>query len=437
MSAEQLKQRVCAAIEESASRIIGIGETIWNNPELGFKEFKTARLVEETFAQLGLPYRSGIAITGVIATLDTGRPGPNVAVMGELDSLNIPGAPHADPATGAAHSCGHNAQIAEMLGVAIGIRTSGVWEQLSGKITFMAVPAEEYVEIEYRNSLRKQGKIEFLGGKQEFIRLGEFDNIDAAMMVHLSNLQKDQPNVGVGGTSNGFFGKLIKYIGRPSHAAGAPHKGVNALNAAMLGMMGINALRETFRDEDSIRVHPIITHGGDLVNIIPADVRMETYVRGKTIEAIIDANRKVNRALQAGALALDAQVEITEIPGYLPQVPCDSLSELFRANAASLLGESAVKENGHGAGSSDVGDISHLLPTIQPTFGSVEGRFHGEDFVIADPRMAYIEPAKAMAMTVVDLLADGGKKGHAVREAFKPVYTKESYLAMWREVMQG
>lgn len=435
MASADLKGSVCSTIEENASKIIGIGQMIWDNPELGFKEFKTAQLVAETFQSLGIPFRTGIAITGVVATLDTGRPGPHVAIMGELDSLNIPGAPHADPVTGAAHSCGHNAQIAEMLGVAIGLKTSGVWKELAGKITFMAVPAEEYVEIEYRNELRRQGKIEFLGGKQEFIRLGEFDQIDAAMIVHLSNRRTDEPNVSVGGTSNGFFGKLIRYAGRPSHAAGAPDKGINALNAAMLGMMGINALRETFRDEDHIRVHPIITRGGDLVNIIPADVRMETYVRGKTVEAIIAANKKVNRALRAGGAALDAEVEITEIPGYLPQIPNSELSDLFRANALALLGDHSVKNAGHGAGSSDVGDVSHLLPTIQPTFGSVEGRFHGEDFVIVDPQMAYIEPAKAMAMTVVDLLADGGHKGRALREAFKPLYTKETYLAMWRDVI--
>ncbi|MFZ5824864.1 MAG: amidohydrolase [Bacillota bacterium] len=431
----ELKRRVCEAIEANADRIIAIGETIWQNPELGFKEEKTARLVAEIFAELGLPHRTGIALTGVVGTMDSGRPGPNVAVMGELDSLNIPGAPHADPATGAAHSCGHNAQIAEMLGVAIGLHASGVMSELVGKVTFMAIPAEEYVEIEYRNGLRQQGKIEFLGGKQEFIRLGEFDQIDGAMMVHLANKVEGKPSVKVGGTSNGFLGKLVRFVGRPAHAAGAPEQGINALSAATLALTAINAQRETFRDDDHIRVHPIITRGGDLVNIIPADVRMETYVRGKTVPAIIDANRKVNRAIRAGAMAMDAEVEITEIPGYLPQLPCDPLADLFRANATALVGAEEVADGGHGAGSSDVGDVSHLLPTIQPFYGAVEGRFHGEDFQIVDKRMAYIEPTKAMAMTVVDLLADGGAKMNEIKAAFRPVYTRESYLKMWREVM--
>ncbi len=436
VAASDLKAKVCDAIEAHADRIVGIGEHIFRNPELGFKEQKTARLVAEVFAELGLPHRTGIALTGVVGTLSSGRPGPNIAVMGELDSLHIPGAPHADQVTGAAHSCGHNAQIAQMLGVAIGLRAAGIMEELCGQVTLMAVPAEEYVEIEYRTRLRQEGKIEFLGGKQEFIRLGEFDGVDAAMMVHLSNKKAGKPGVSVGGTANGFIGKLVRYVGRPAHAAGAPHEGINALNAAMVALTAINALRETFREQDCIRVHPIITRGGDLVNIIPADVRMETYVRGRTVPAILAANRKVNRALQAGALAMGAEVEITEIPGYLPQLECPALTDLFRANAAAQLGEEQVTDGSHGAGSSDVGDVSHLLPTIQPFFGAVEGRFHGEDFQIVDPRMAYIEPAKAMAMTVVDLLADGGRRVRELQRTFQPVYSRESYLRMWRELLE-
>ena len=95
---------------------------------------------------------------------------------------------------------------------------------------------------------------------------------------------------------------------------------------------------ETFRDEDSIRVHPIITHGGSQVNVIPGEVRIETYVRGKTVEAILDANRKVDRALRAGALALGAQVEIETLPGYIPLFNHMGMKEYFKANAGALLG---------------------------------------------------------------------------------------------------
>ena len=106
------------------------------------------------------------------------------------------------------------------------------------------------------------------------------------------------------------IGKLARFVGRAAHAGGAPHLGVNALYAAQIALAGINALRETFRDEDTIRVHPILTHGGSQVNVIPAEARLETYVRGRTLDAVVDANAKVDRALRADALALGATVEI-------------------------------------------------------------------------------------------------------------------------------
>ena len=116
--------------------------------------------------ELGLAPRENVALTGVIARLDTGRPGPHVAIMGELDSLIVPEHRTADPQTGAAHVCGHNIQIGNMLAAAVGLSQPEVLETLSGSISFMAVPAEEYIELEYREGLRDEGEIEFLSGKQ-------------------------------------------------------------------------------------------------------------------------------------------------------------------------------------------------------------------------------------------------------------------------------
>jgi metal-dependent amidase/aminoacylase/carboxypeptidase family protein len=112
--------------------------------------------------------------------------------------------------------------------------------------------------------------------------------------------------------------KRIRFIGSAAHAGGAPHKGVNALNAAMSAISAIHAQRESFRDEDTIRVHPIITQGGVAVSSVPADVRMETFVRGRSVNAFQSASRKVDRALRAGAMAVGGSVSITTLPGYLP-----------------------------------------------------------------------------------------------------------------------
>ena len=269
-----------------------------------------------------------------------------------------------------------------------------------------------------------------MGGKQQLIAEGVFDNIDMAMMVHMGNFGPEK-KITVGGTSNGFSGKLVKFKGKEAHAGAAPQLGINALNAAILGLVGIHLQRETFKDEDNVRVHPIITKGGDLVNVIPADVRMETYVRGRTMEAVFDANAKVNRALKAGADAIGASIIIEEIPGYLPRISYPPFEDVFRKNAIDLLGEESVHDGGHGTGSSDIGDLMHLIPAIHPSCGGAKGAGHSEEFLIEDAQLAYVTPAKLIAMTVIDLLWDEACLARSIMNEFKPVYTKQTYFAMW------
>ena len=164
--------------------MIQIAKTILHHPELGYKEVKTAALVKETLGKLRLPVREGLAVTGVEGALKGKEPGPTVLVMGELDSVVAKEAPQSDPVTGAAHLCGHHIQVASMLGAAMGLVGAGASKDLAGTVKFLGVPAEEYVEIEYRLTLKKEGKVTFLGGKQELIKQGYFDDIDMAMMVH-------------------------------------------------------------------------------------------------------------------------------------------------------------------------------------------------------------------------------------------------------------
>ena len=336
-SIEELKERVQAEIDSWAADAVRVARTILDNPEPGFREHKTARTVCESFSRLGIPFEDSVGITGVKAVLDSGRPGPTVAVIGELDSHIVPGHLHADPETDAAHACGHHAQIGMMLAAASGLGDAEVMAGLSGRIALFAVPAEEYLEIEHRDELRRQGKLEFLGGKAELIRLGALDDVDIAMMTH-ATAGPEGASFTVGGTNNGMVAKKVRFTGKVSHAGGAPHAGINALNAAMIAMSAIHAQRETYRDEDTIRVHPIITRGGAAVSSVPDDVRMETFVRGKTTEAFLSANSKVDRALRAGAMAVGGSVTIATLPGYLPIQHSPDLLELYRPNAESLVG---------------------------------------------------------------------------------------------------
>ena len=319
-SREDLKRMATEAIDSRADELVSLSKTILANPEPGFRETKTARLVAGKFAEMGMQARIGLALTGLRADLVGGSPGPALAVIGELDSLIVNEHPHADSETGAAHACGHHCQMGMIMGAAMALKQPEVLEHLSGRLAFIAVPAEEYIEIEYRDSLRRAGKLEFLGGKPEMVRLGEFDDIDLAMMCH-TTANPDERQLCISGTNNGTLAKKIQFIGKGAHAGGAPHLGINALNAATLALSAIHYNRETFRDEDSIRVHPIITKGGEAVSAVPADVRMETFVRGRTLDAIMDANVKVDRALKAGAMAVGGDVVYTDHPRLSAAAP--------------------------------------------------------------------------------------------------------------------
>ncbi|MCY6485672.1 amidohydrolase [Clostridium aestuarii] len=429
MTSNELKKIVCDTIDANAEKLISFAKQVESCPELGFKEDKTSQLVANFFKDLKLPYKKNLAITGVKAKLKESSSGPNIAILGELDAVLCPASSKADPLTGAAHTCGHHLQLTSMLGAALGLKLSNIEDKLNGNVTFMGVPAEEFIEIAYREKLYNEGKIHFFGGKQELLYLGEFDDIDISLMMHSAKNSPD-PMVAVGETSNGFIAKNIRYVGKTAHAAEAPHEGINALNAAMIGLMGINALRETFIDDDHVRVHPIITKGGDTVNSVPCDVRMETYVRAKNMKSIENTHTKVDNALKAGGYAVGAETIIKTIPGYLPLNCSNQLNDLFVSNASKLLPQEQIINAGHFGASTDMGDISHIIPAIHPFMGGVSGALHTEDFHVVDYYAACILPAKLFAMTVIDLLYNEAKIAEEIKTNFKPLLTKEQYINM-------
>jgi len=432
LNINDLKNKALENIEANKDKIIEIGEKIYNNPELGYKENFATDLVFDEMEQLGLNPEKSLAVTGCNGNLDTGKKGPKIAVMGELDAVICREHPDADPETGAVHACGHNIQTAAMLGVAFGLNDQSVLDQLAGQIEFMAVPAEEYVEIEYRLDLKENGEISYLGGKQEMIKRGHFDDIDISMMIHSMDLQDKKVLISPSG--NGFVGKKVQFTGKEAHAGGAPDQGINALNAAMLAINNINALRETFKDEDRIRVHPIITKGGDIVNIVPADVRMESYVRGRTIDALMEANKKVNNALRAGGMAIGADVEINDIPGYMPLLNDENLDDILHENTDGLVTEEEIVRGVSFTGSFDFGDITHIMPGLHPFIGGVEGDIHTRNFRMKDPETAYILSAKLMALTLIDLLVDDAAKANKVIDQYEPKLTKEEYLDLLADI---
>jgi len=433
---EKLRQEICEAVDRRRGEIEKIGDQIMENPELGFKEFKTAKLVADTFKSFDIPHETGLAITGVKGVIRGQKSGPTVALIGELDSLLVSDHPQADSETGAAHACGHNAQIAGLMGAMMGLLDAGAMDELCGNIVIFAVPAEEYVEIEYRLNLKREGKLSFLGGKPELIQKGHFDEVDLAAMVHTHG-SSDLKKAAVVKSCNGCIVKLIRYRGLAAHAGSSPHKGINALNAAHIALAAIHAQRETFKDEDAIRVHPIITRGGDLVNVVPADVRLETFVRGKTNEVIMNANIKVDRALRAGAMAIGAKVEINTLPGYMPLQDNRDMQKLFMQNAQMLFGAEECTEAGHRKGSTDMGDISHIMPAVHPYISGASGISHGNDFMVSDKEMAYMAPAKALALMAVDLLYGNAEKAKEIKAQHSHIMSKEEYLSYQNRIFQN
>ena len=426
----ELKAKALAAIDDRKDWLLDVSKTILTNPEPGFHEHRTAAYVSAKLDELGIAHQGGIAITGIKGYLRGGQPGPTVAVIGELDSLRVPGHPHANPDTGAAHACGHHCQIAMMLGVAVGLMAVGVREELAGDIALMALPAEEFIDVEYRYGLHNEGKLGFMSGKQEFIRLGAFDDVDMAMMVHTSSSPEDG-KFALGGTSNGHVTKLVNFLGKAAHAGASPHLGVNALQAATVALNALNAQRETLQNEDIVRLHGIMTQGGASVNSVPADVRYEGRVRGRTSEAIADASMKMDRCMRAGALAMGGQVKIVTLPGYMPMINDPGMMDIFRDNAEELVPAADVvthPANLNRGGSTDMGDLSQLMPVIHPYTGAATGAGHSTEYLIHDYIQAVINPAKAMAMSVIDLLAGGSVKAKEVLDGHKPVMTKDQYV---------
>lgn len=400
-------------------------EFMTKHPETGYKETQCSAYTAEQFRALGYEPQMAEDIPGFFVKIDTGRPGPCVLVLGELDAVKCATHPDADPTTHAVHACGHNAQSAALVGIAAGLKQEGVLDTLSGSILLCAVPAEEMIERDYRDTLVEKGTIQYYGGKPEFLRRGYFDGVDLAFMVHTSTHLCC--NLG----AVGIVAKKVIYKGKAAHAGGNPQDGINALYAANLGLMAINSIRETFTEDELVRVHPIVTSGGAVVNGIPDLVEIECYVRAKTYDAMLCSNQKVNRALVGAALSIGANVEILDAPGYAPLHNDPNMIELAAKAARVAYPEQTMKQyDGYSTGSTDMGDLSLLFPAVHPYAPGATGTSHGSDYQIADPTKACIQCAEWQLEMLRLLLTDGAKEAIRIKDAFTPTFaSKEDYFA--------
>ena len=417
-------QTLINAVDQHRQMIFDAERYIWKHPETGYREVNTSKYMEEKFESMGYDLVRAGNIPGFYTVLDTGRPGPEILIMGELDSLICPNHPESDPETGYVHACGHHAQCAALLGIAAALKEPGVLDDLCGRIRLCAVPAEELIEIGYRTELKKKGVIKYFGGKGEFLYRGYFDGVDIAFMVHSSSAFGTQSG------SVGCIAKTIHYKGLSAHAGGNPAGGINALYAASQGLAAANAIRETFQEKDIIRFHPIITHGGEAVNAIPELVTIESYVRGVSFEAIQKANKKINRALCGGALSIGGNIEIIDMPGYAPLKNDENMIKLTKEAADLVIPEEGFYISPNpSSGSTDMGELSGLMPVIHPYSAGTQGTAHGANYGIADPEKACVKSAKLQLAMLYLLLKDNGARAKEIKEEFVPLFgSKEAYF---------
>ena len=421
LTKDQMKQRVCDAIAAQSDRLKALGEDILRHPELGYRETRTSALVQDVFQSLGLPVRTGLAITGCRADLP-GRPGgPRLAILGELDGIVVPGHPFADPATGASHACGHHAQICALAGAAIALASSGVMRELTGSVAFIAAPSEESQQLEYYQKLLAEQRIHFCGGKSQLVYDGVFNDIDLAMMVHAGTA------CFAPGSFNGFVMKCLSFFGHAAHAGLQPELGINALSMLRLAINLWDAQRDTLRDDDAVRLHGVITDGGTAVNVVPATAKMELQVRAKTPAAVQRASDLVDRCVQAAALAFGGAAEINNILGYMPLRGYPELDRIHGDNLRRLAPQEQFPNSGHRGSSTDMGDVSMIMPILHAYFDGFSGKAHGADFLVTDQDKAYVRPAQILAMDVIDLLADAATAGKAVA-GLKPPMTRDQYV---------
>lgn len=406
-------------IKKQLPEIEANGDWLWHHPETGFQETETQKYCLEILKKHGFDPVTWEDVTGFTCTYDTGKPGPCIMIMGELDSLICWSHPDSNPQTGAAHACGHSIQVASAMGAFFSLVESKVLDDFGGRVMLAGVPAEECLESEWRAQEIKKGRLHFLGGKAELLYRGAFEGVDVVVSMH-AGLGNDG-TITILGSHNGFTSKNVVFHGRSAHAAADPENGINALYMANTALTAFNGLRETFKDTDGVRVHPIITKGGTVVNAIPEEVRLECQCRAKNMETILEISEKFDRAMGAGAYAFGGKAEIHTQLGYLPYRPVPELDQIAMQVAEDILGEGKCNQGGHNYGSTDLGDLNEVIPGIQVFINYMEGIHHAADYKIADRKIYETAPLFLAAM-VCKLLDNGGELAAKVKEAHKPLF---------------
>lgn len=376
MDIERLKLEAKQSVESHKQQLIQLSLNIHDNPELGFKEEKAAAWLTSYLEDNGFLVESDIAGLPTAFRATYGKEDPRIALLAEYDAL---------PKVG--HGCGHNIIGASAVGA--GVACKHTVDQLGGSIVVIGTPGEEV-----------------LGGKIDLVKAGAFIEIDVAMIVHPDTRNMPTQEALAASTLE------VEFFGRPAHAASQPHKGINALDAMVLAFTAINSLRQHIRGD--ARIHGIITDGGEAPNIVPAHSAATFLVRALDDDYLTELKDRVLNCFRGASMASGARLEYTwKNRPYAPMKNNMTLARLFKQNLESLGRSVDDFDRRSGLGSTDMGNVSQMVPSIHPTIAIAprEVLMHSPEFATATISEAgqngLLDAAKAMAMTVIDILQPG------------------------------
>ncbi len=396
MDADAIKDRLSEEVERRADVLLEISHGIHEHPELCYEEHHAADLLASVLEDEGFDVeRAACGMeTAFVAKAGTGD-GPTIGVFCEYDAL---------PEIG--HACGHN--VIGTAGLGAGLAAATVAEELGGRVVVLGSPAEEG------------------GGGKVFLQEGgALDELDAAMMIHPADGDLQAMNV------IAIQQVHVRYHGKAAHAAAFPHRGLNALDAAVLGYVNIAALRQHIRPTE--RIHGIFTEAGDKPNIVPKTAAAEWYVRAPTRRLLQPLKERVMACLEAGTSAAGCTMDHEwQDPAYDDMIDNPVLVDLFTANAERTGRHLADPARASGVvGSTDMGNVSYAVPSIHPMLAVAPSgvSIHTPEFTQyargEEGDRAVLDGARAMAMTVADLWLDPGHV-EAARASFDEAVASRS-----------
>ena len=371
----EAKKEICSYIDSIAPELIELSHSIHAQPELAYEEHFAHQCLTKTLSEKGLEVEKGAYELDTAFEANAGSSGPIIALLCEYDAL-----------PGIGHACGHN--IIAAAGIGAGLAASEFTEPFNGRLRILGTPAEEGG-----------------GGKVKMLNKGAFDSVEAVLMIHPADA--DLPNI----SSLAVQQLKATYTGKAAHAAAAPEKGINALDGAVLGYMGVAALRQHIAPDE--RLHGIFTNGGQKANIVPETAEAIWYARSSTMERLENLKARLVETLHGGARSAgcDIQIEWVNEP-YAEVLDNTPLLEAYMKNSESVGRVIKAADDGGVVGSTDLGNVSHVVPSIHPMVKvAPKGTaIHTVDFEKCakseEGDKGLLDSAKSLAMTVLDCWND-------------------------------